>query len=175
MEASIIGESAIEANILEKNIKGSPSVHSAYMEPVKKTKAEDIYGAIASMNPLVLAYIGDVTYEKEVRKRVVAENPNDKINIIHKKTVEFSKAISQSKVVNALKEAELLTDKEWYFVKRGRNTQSAAPKNASVTDYRYATGFETMIGYLDLSGQQKRIDSIIDFAFGLVNGAIAKS
>ena len=138
------------------------------MEPTKIDQVED--QAIVSMNPVVLAYIGDVTYEKEVRKRIVSQNPNDKINMIHKKTVEFSKAISQSKVVNALKEADVLTEREWYYVKRGRNTQSAAPKNANVTDYRYATGFETMLGYLDLSGQQNRIQYIIDFAFRVVNG-----
>ena len=144
-------------------IKTSP----AYME---SDPSSSTYGGIAVMNPLVLAYIGDVTYEKEVRKRIVIENPNDKINAIHKKTVEFSKAMSQSKVVNALKDAQVLTEKEWYFVKRGRNTQSSTPKNANVTDYRYATGFETMIGYLDLSGQYKRIGYMVDFAFKVVNG-----
>lgn len=141
---------------------------SAYMSS-DEMETTDIDG-ITSMNPVVLAYIGDVTYEKEVRKRIVSQNPNDKINAIHKKTVEFSKAVSQSKVVNALKEADILTEREWYFVKRGRNTQSTAPKNASVTDYRYATGFETMLGYLDLSGQHNRIGYIIDFAFNVVNG-----
>lgn len=159
----------MEENTIEKESQ-IIKVKSAYLDAEdmdRQGQGDD--GGIASMNPLVLAYIGDVTYEKEVRKRVVSQNPNDKINMIHKKTVEFSKAISQSKVVNALKEAEVLTEKEWYFVKRGRNTQSAAPKNASVTDYRYATGFETMIGYLDLSGQQNRIGYIVDFAFNVVN------
>lgn len=154
----------------EDENKNMSRIRTAYLEDEGRQFGPGPDGGIAAMNPLILAYIGDVTYEKEVRKRVVSENPNDKINIIHRKTVEFSKAISQSKVVNALKEADLLTEKEWYFVKRGRNTQSAAPKNASVTDYRYATGFETMIGYLDLSGQQNRIGYIIDFAFELVNG-----
>ena len=155
----------IEAEELKQSIAKKKA---AYLEPAEAEQIED--NSIASMNPLVLAYIGDVTYEKEVRKRIVSQNPNDKINMIHKKTVEFSKAVSQSKVVNALKESGVLTEREWFFVKRGRNTQSAAPKNASVTDYRYATGFETMLGYLDLSGQQSRIGYIVDFAFNVVNG-----
>lgn len=158
----------METNTIEEQKQGTAKKRSAYLEPTKIDQVED--QAIVSMNPVVLAYIGDVTYEKEVRKRIVSQNPNDKINMIHKKTVEFSKAISQSKVVNALKEADVLTEREWYYVKRGRNTQSAAPKNANVTDYRYATGFETMLGYLDLSGQQNRIQYIIDFAFRVVNG-----
>lgn len=158
----------METNTIEEQKQGTAKKRSAYLEPTKIDQVED--QAIVSMNPVVLAYIGDVTYEKEVRKRIVSQNPNDKINMIHKKTVEFSKAVSQSKVVNALKEADVLTEREWYYVKRGRNTQSAAPKNANVTDYRYATGFETMLGYLDLSGQQNRIQYIIDFAFRVVNG-----
>ena len=158
----------METNTIEEEKQSTAKKRSAYLEPTKIDQVED--QAIVSMNPVVLAYIGDVTYEKEVRKRIVSQNPNDKINMIHKKTVEFSKAISQSKVVNALKEADVLTEREWYYVKRGRNTQSAAPKNANVTDYRYATGFETMLGYLDLSGQQNRIQYIIDFAFRVVNG-----
>lgn len=125
---------------------------------------------LSAMNPLVLAYIGDATYEKEVRKRMIAQHPNDKINQLHRRTVAFSKAASQSHVVNALKEAARLTEREWYFVKRGRNTQSAVPKNANVTDYRYATGFEAMVGYLELSGQQARIAEIVDFAVELIAG-----
>ena len=163
----------MEINTIEEELKqGTSKKRAAYLDTAESEEVR-ILGEdsnIVSMNPLVLAYIGDVTYEKEVRKRIVSQNPNDKISMIHKKTVEFSKAISQSKVINALKEADVLTEREWYFVKRGRNTQSTAPKNANVTDYRYATGFETMLGYLDLSGQQSRIGFIVDFAFEVVNG-----
>lgn len=123
---------------------------------------------ITAMNPLVLAFIGDATYERKIRLSIIKRNPNDKIRDIHKKVVEFAKAKSQSKIIKALQERELLTEEEWYFVKRGRNTHSMAPKNADVTDYRYATGFETMIGYLELAGNKKRIDEIIEFALDII-------
>ncbi len=122
------------------------------------------------MNPIVLAYIGDATYEQKVRYQIVTKFPNEKINALHKKAVSFAKAESQAKVLHAMKEKEMLTEEEWYFVKRGRNAQSIPPKNANVVDYRYSTGFEAMIGYLALSGNIERIEQIVDFAFGIILG-----
>lgn len=127
-------------------------------------------GEIRGMNPVVLAYIGDATYEQKVRRRIIMLYPNEKIRSLHKKGVAFAQAKSQAKIVREMRARDMLSEEEWYFVKRGRNTQSAAPKNADVTDYRYATGFETMIGYLVLSGEDERIDRIVDFAFERILG-----
>lgn len=126
------------------------------------------YNQIVAMSPIVLAYIGDATYEQMVRKRIVMEFPNEKINALHRRGVSFAKAQSQAKVVQHLRENELLTEQEWYFIKRGRNSFSAPPKNAQVTDYRYATGFEAMMGYLELSGQRERLEEIVQIAFAIV-------
>ncbi len=122
------------------------------------------------MNPIVLAYIGDATYEQRVRKELILRYPKEKINLLHKKAVSFAKASSQAKVLHHLRAQEWLTEEEWYFAKRGRNTQSIPPKNADVTDYRYATGFETMVGYLALSSQEERLDELVQRAFEIILG-----
>lgn len=127
-------------------------------------------GQIRAMSPIVLAYIGDATYEQKVRRRLIMRYPNDKINELHKRAVAFAKAKSQARIVQELREKGSLTEEEWYFVKRGRNARSIPPKNADVVDYRYATGFEAMIGYLALLGAQERIEEIVDYAFGMISG-----
>ncbi len=123
---------------------------------------------LSAMNPIVLAYIGDGTYELMVRKKIVEIYPNDKIQSMHKKTVAFAKAASQAKIVRTLREQEFFTEEEWNWVKRGRNQQSIPPKNAVMSEYRYATGFETLIGYLELSGQTSRIEAIVEKAFEII-------
>lgn len=120
------------------------------------------------MNPIVLAFIGDVSFERKIRLKIIEKYPNDKIKDLHKKVVEFAKAKSQAKIVKMLKENDLISDEEWYFVKRGRNTTSCVPKNADVNDYRYATGFESMVGYLELSKNDSRIDEIVNFALEII-------
>lgn len=123
---------------------------------------------ISAMNPIVLAYIGDGTYELLVRKKMVENYPNDKIQSLHKKTVGFAKASSQAKIVRSLREDGFFTEEEWMWIKRGRNQQSIPPKNAVMSEYRYATGFETLIGFLDLSGLRERIEEIVEHAFKII-------
>ena len=123
---------------------------------------------LSAMNPIVLAYIGDGTYELMVRKKIVDIYPNDKIQSMHKKTVSFAKASSQAKIVRTLRDQEFFTEEEWNWVKRGRNQQSIPPKNAVMSEYRYATGFETLIGFLELSGQTSRIEAIVEKAFEII-------
>lgn len=123
---------------------------------------------LSATNPIVLAYIGDSAYELRVRKKLAHLYPNDKIHSLHKKTVAFAKSSSQAKVVRTLREDGFFTEEEWTYVKRGRNQQSIPPKNAVMSEYRYATGFETLIGFLELSGQKHRIKEIVDKAFEIV-------
>lgn len=124
---------------------------------------------LSAMNPIVLAYIGDGAYELLVRKKMVERYPNDKIQSLHKKTVAFAKAASQAKIVRTLREKDFFSEEEWSWVKRGRNQQSIPPKNAVMSEYRYATGFETLIGFLELSEQKYRIEEIVDRAFEIIN------
>ncbi|MGO1369156.1 MAG: Mini-ribonuclease 3 [Senegalia sp. (in: firmicutes)] len=112
------------------------------------------------LSPLQLAYIGDAVYEVFIR-RYLLEDRVLSVNELHKKAIEFVKAKAQSDIVHKL--MDKLTDEELSIVKRGRNKKSATvPKNANMSDYRYATGFEALIGYLYLLDRQSRIEEIFN-------------
>ena len=110
-------------------------------------------------SPLGLAYIGDAVYEIAVRTLVISEG-NMSVNKYHKKSSSLVKASAQAGVYDNIKEK--LTDEEAAVYKRGRNAKSAtAAKNASIVEYRMATGVEAMIGYLYLSGRTARALELI--------------
>ncbi len=118
--------------------------------------------------PLVFAYIGDAIYEIHIRTYIIHKYKL-KLNELHRMATEFVKAQAQSKIVHAL-ESELM-EEEWKMVKKGRNQKSGtAAKNASISDYRYATGFECLLGYLYLSGKKERIEEIISRAIEIIEG-----
>ena len=113
-------------------------------------------------SPLVLAYIGDAVFELFVRTRLVAAG-NMPVNRLHHYASGMVKAEAQSRMIAALEDA--LTEKEAQIYKRGRNAKShTTAKNASVSDYRRATGFEAVIGYLYLDGQKSRMLELMERA-----------
>ncbi len=115
-------------------------------------------------SPLVLAYLGDSVYEQYVRGRIIEENSDLPAHKLHKKTIRYVSAEGQSKSVGAIE--EMLSEAELAVYKRGRNAKSpTASKNASIVDYRRATGFETLIGYLSLLEDNRRLDEIMEKAF----------
>ncbi len=106
------------------------------------------------MSPLTLAFIGDCIFDLVVRT-VVVENGNAPVNKLHRRAAHYVKAPSQMLMLNMIKEE--LTDDEMAVFKRGRNAKSyTSAKNASITEYRIATGFEALIGYLYLNQQFDR-------------------
>ena len=110
---------------------------------------------VRAYSPLTLAYIGDGIYELVIRS-VVVERANRSANDLHKKTTRYVKAPAQSAMIEAL--LPELTEEEEAVYRRGRNAKSyTTAKNASVADYRRATGFEALMGYLYLTGQIDRI------------------
>lgn len=111
---------------------------------------------------VVLAYIGDAVFELLVRTHIVAGG-NRKIKAIHQDTVDIVKAESQARLVRHIS-AEL-TDEEQEIVKRGRNAKTSPPKNADISDYRLSTGFEALLGYLYLRGDEERLIYLINQAF----------
>lgn len=111
---------------------------------------------------VVLAYIGDAVFELMVRTHVIAGG-NRKIKAIHQDTVDVVKAESQARLVRLI-EPEL-TEEELEVLRRGRNTKTSPPKNADVNDYRLSTGFEALLGYLYLKGDEERLLYIINRAF----------
>ena len=123
---------------------------------------------ICSYSPLTLAYIGDGVYELVVRSMIVTE-ANAPVNKLHKRSSELVKAETQAKMAFYLRDNDLLDEEEMRILKRGRNAQSyTKAKNASVSDYRWATGFEALIGYLYLSNKNDRMLEIITMSLKVV-------
>ena len=114
------------------------------------------------LNPLVLAYIGDAVYELYVRIHI-SKNGALKTNALHKASIGFVCAKAQAGILDKIEES--LTEEELNIVRRGRNANSnTIPKNASVADYKKATAFEALIGYLFLKNNINRLEEIIDIA-----------
>ncbi|OFI06914.1 mini-ribonuclease 3 [Clostridium acetireducens DSM 10703] len=113
------------------------------------------------LSPLVLAFIGDAVYELFVRNYLVHLNNNMPVNMLHNKAVSFVKAHCQSEMMNNL--LVYLNTEEIAIFKRGRNAKSATvPKHAKVVDYRIATGFEALLGYLYITDQIDRLNELFE-------------
>ncbi|MCR5791625.1 MAG: ribonuclease III [Lachnospiraceae bacterium] len=105
-------------------------------------------------SPLVLAYIGDTVYDLII-KTVIISLGNASVNRLHQKASKIVKAQAQAALIMSMEEE--LTEEEHGIFKRGRNAKSfTSAKNASITDYRTATGMEALLGYLYLTGQMDR-------------------
>ena len=113
----------------------------------------------SQLSPLVLAYIGDSIYDLVIKTWVI-EQGNMQVNKLNKKTSSIVKAESQSVMIGAIE--PMLSEYEEAVYKRGRNAKSyTSAKNASIGDYRRATGFEALMGYLYLSGQYERMMELV--------------
>ncbi|MDT3699885.1 MAG: ribonuclease III domain-containing protein [Thermincola sp.] len=123
----------------------------------------------AAAPALVLAYLGDAVYELEVRKYLISCGYT-KVDKLHKLAVSFVNASTQARILHAISGS--LCEAEEGVIRRGRNAKSGSvPKNISMSDYRHGTAFESLIGYLYLSGQQDRIEEIFEIARKLVLSA----
>lgn len=123
---------------------------------------------VHALSPISLAFLGDSVYDVKIREHIIETYPSDKIATIHKKAVAFAKASSQANVVHTLMDENFFSEEEINWIKKGRNAHSLAPKNAPPVEYRYATGFETLIGVLSLMEKYERIDEIITRAIRIV-------
>ncbi|MCI9174888.1 MAG: ribonuclease III [Lachnospiraceae bacterium] len=114
---------------------------------------------IRNYSPLVLAYIGDGIYDLVIRSMMVAKG-NAHVNDLHRQTSKLVKAHAQSELIGLLQPE--LTEEELTVYRRGRNAKSfTMAKNATVADYRRATGFEALMGYLYLENQMDRMMELI--------------
>lgn len=117
---------------------------------------------IRSYSPLVLAYIGDGVFELIIRSYVVNQG-NVQVHKMHRHTSSIVKAQTQAQM--AVRLEPFLTGEEESFYRRGRNAKShTTAKNATVGDYRKATGFEALVGYLYLTGQNDRLMELMKIA-----------
>jgi len=112
------------------------------------------------LNPLTLAYIGDAVFEIMVREYMLSTG-SLRVEKLHKKVTAIVNAGSQSDMVRILE--PLFTEKEEKVYKRGRNSKPAtSAKNQSVSDYRRATGFEAVFGYLYLNRDFDRLNELFN-------------
>jgi len=112
---------------------------------------------LRDVQPVVLAYLGEAVYELLCREYGLMKG-RTKIQKLHLHTVQMVKAETQSELLHKL--SEELTEKEKDVVRRGRNVKSHVPKHADPQDYRNATGFESLFGYLYLAGETERIKEL---------------
>lgn len=116
---------------------------------------------INNINVIVLAYLGDAIYEVYIRESLINKGIN-KVERLQVESVKYVSAKGQAKILDNLINTGILNEEELEIVKRGRNyKRSAHPKNTDIVTYKYATGFETLIGYLYLTNKD-RLNEILN-------------
>ena len=119
---------------------------------------------LRSYSPLTLAYIGDGVYELIIRT-ILVKKGNCPVNRLHKKASRLVKAGAQSAIMEVIEEK--LTPEELSVYRRGRNAHSPTmAKHATMADYRRATGFEALMGYLYLKEDYTRMLTLIRMGIG---------
>ena len=119
---------------------------------------------LRSYSPLTLAYIGDGVYELIIRT-ILVKKGNCPVNRLHKKASSLVKAGAQSAIMEVIEEK--LTPEELSVYRRGRNAHSPTmAKYATMADYRRATGFEALMGYLYLKEDYTRMLTLVRMGIG---------
>ncbi|WP_296557024.1 ribonuclease III domain-containing protein [uncultured Acetobacterium sp.] len=153
---------------MEKSLTPTPTSENSDRLKTIQTTIDTHYSReqAAAMNPLALAYIGDGIFSDLVRKYLLGCG-HQNVNVMTKTSICYVRASAQAQIIREL--LPQLSDAEERIVKRGRNTASQVPKNANPSDYRYATGFETLIGYLFLCGEVDRMKNLIYQSIDVIN------
>lgn len=116
---------------------------------------------IRCLNPLSIAYIGDCIYELYIRNYMLKKYGVINSYKLHREVIKHVNAKAQKEAYFKIR--EFLSDEEANYFKKGRNTKvKTIPKNALLSDYKIATGFETIIGYLYIMKNFERLDFIIN-------------
>lgn len=135
--------------------KGVGFEFDSYMREIFQMEEVDIH----TYSPLALAYIGDSIYDLLIKSLMVGRG-NKQVNKLHRETSSLVQASTQSLMMRTLQ--EYLTEEERAVYKRGRNSKAVSPaKNQTITDYRRATGFEALLGYLYLKKDWKRLLDLV--------------
>ena len=120
---------------------------------------------VRSYSSLAFAYIGDSVYDLIIRTMITSKG-NNRPNKYHQQVIQYVNANAQTRMMDNIK--PLLTEEEKTMFRRGRNAKSiSCAKNQSHHDYRIATGFETLIGYLYMTGQMGRIMELVSVGLGI--------
>lgn len=124
------------------------------------------------LNGLALAYVGDAIYEIYIRDYLIRQGQT-KPNMLHRMATQYVSAKGQCYLMQEMLTANLLSDEEITMYKRGRNAKShTSAKNADITTYRIATGFESLMGYLHLTNEKERLEFLVDWCIKKVGEKI---
>ena len=124
---------------------------------------------ISKMNTTALAYLGDAVYEIQIRERIIEHLPKD-AGKAHHAAVRYVAAEGQAKAAKAMLASGFLAEDEERLLKRARNHRSMSrPQHAAAKDYKLATGFEAVLGYLHLAGRPERIAEIAAEAVRIID------
>ena len=125
---------------------------------------------ISKMNTSTLAYLGDAVFEVIVREKIVTEKPGD-VSRAHHTAVRYVSAAGQALAAKRMVAEGFFTEEEELIYKRARNHRSMSrPQNADPREYKIATGFEALLGYLYLSDDRQRLREIAAEAVRIVDG-----
>lgn len=114
------------------------------------------------INSLVLAYLGDTIYEDYVREYLIRQGISN-VNDLQNEAIKYVSAKAQCEIIKKLIDDNVLNEEELDIVRRARNHKTIShPKNCDIVTYKYATGFEALIGYLKLEHNINRIEEIIE-------------
>lgn len=129
------------------------------------TAAGADFPASKQLNPILLAYIGDVVFSMYIRLRLLPTS--SQVRVISDLGMQMVSAVYQCKAMQEL-QAGLSPEEEAVF-RRGRNAKSTVPKSASVYEYRMATAFEALLGWLFLEEKQERLEELLDASFIIIS------
>lgn len=115
---------------------------------------------------LVLAYLGDTVYEYYIRRHFINKNIGS-VDELQKETLKYVSAVNQARILKELMEKDFFNEEELSVIRRGRNHKGGRkPKNCDIVTYKHATSLETLIGFLKLENQEKRIEEIMKEILG---------
>ncbi len=118
---------------------------------------------ISQISASALAYLGDSVLEALIRENLVLKG-YEKSGKLNKEALNYVTAVNQAKAFKNIEKA--LTEEEANIFRRGKNSSHLnAPKSASLLEYKIATGFEAIFGYLKLTKREKRINELFDLAY----------
>lgn len=116
-------------------------------------------------NTLALAFLGDAVYEQFIREHLIRDDKvsGSRPDIMNRSAVKFVKATAQCESIKRLVKEGFLSEEELSLVKRARNHRvTSKAKHASMIEYKWATAFEALLGYLYLSGQSERLVEVME-------------
>ena len=129
--------------------------------------------SIKNYSMLSLAFLGDSIHSLYVREKLI-EKANFKVKKLHSDATKYVKAGSQSFVLEKI--FDLLSPDEQQIVKTAKNSKTNnIAKNSSIKDYKNATAFESLLGYLALNKNFERLNFVLEQSYQIINDNILNS